>query len=265
MLTEFQRELLRLLAANRSPNSVFAGGAVLNREGSRLSRDLDIEQYSVEATAASFQADRSVLEAHGYEVEVSGGYPLHRGHIQAVASGGQQATRLEWTTDSAVKFFPAVEDEEFGWCLHPLDLATNKILALAGRREPRDYFDIVQLQRGGITIAALAWAAFAKDAGLTPELILDEIARNSNYTATELKAIQTTEPIDPVALKRDFLAGIAEARDLFARLPYEQAGHLYLDHDRRACRPDAKAVETKTLVLHGATVGGAWPTIPGAS
>lgn len=261
MLTDFQREILRFLSANRSPNSVFAGGAVLGRDGIRLSHDLDIEQFSIEQTVASFLSDKAALESKGYVVTVNDNYPIHRGHVQAGVMRGHVFTQLEWTTDSAARFFPAVEDQEFGWCLHPLDLATNKILALAGRREPRDYFDIVQLHRGGVHIAALAWAAFGKDAGLTPELILDEITRNSNYTMEDLKAILTTEPFDPVLLKRDFLNGVAAARELFATLPYEHAGFLYLDGGGNAHTPDPNAAANGQLTLHGVTVGGAWPTV----
>lgn len=260
MLTDFQHELLVLLAANRSPDSAFAGGAVLNRDNPRMSRDLDIEHASIEATIASFEIDRRVLERAGYAVALNERFPIHRGHIQAAASRGDKVTLLEWTTDSAARFFPVLKDEVFGWALHPLDLATNKILALAGRREPRDYYDIVELHRHGTAVAALAWAAFGKDAGLTPELILDEIARNSNYTADQLKQIDVPGQLDPVALKRDFLAGIAAARDLFATLPYEQAGFLYLDANERACAPDPAAVAAGRLVLHGVTVGGAWPS-----
>jgi hypothetical protein len=40
--------------------------------------------------------------------------------------------------DNDFRFFPAQRDEVFGYVLHPLDLATNKAMAAAGRREPRD-------------------------------------------------------------------------------------------------------------------------------
>jgi hypothetical protein len=34
-----------------------------------------------------------------------------------------------------------------GFQLHPIDLAINKLLALAGRNEPRDFLDIMEVHR----------------------------------------------------------------------------------------------------------------------
>lgn len=68
-LTDFQRGLLRVLARKRSPDSVFAGGATLNRGWARLSDDFDIEHTTVEAVRAAYLADRDVLAADGYRVE----------------------------------------------------------------------------------------------------------------------------------------------------------------------------------------------------
>jgi hypothetical protein len=39
---------------------------------------------------------------------------------------------LQWVQDSAYRYVPLVEHEEFDLTLHPVDLATNKILALVG-------------------------------------------------------------------------------------------------------------------------------------
>lgn len=47
------------------------------------------------------------------------------------------ATKVEWARDSAWRFMPTVRDERVGWVLHPVDLAVNKIIALAGRDEAR--------------------------------------------------------------------------------------------------------------------------------
>ena len=40
--------------------------------------------------------------------------------------------------DREFRFFPVIKDETFGYVLHPVDLATNKTMAAAGRRELRD-------------------------------------------------------------------------------------------------------------------------------
>jgi hypothetical protein len=151
--------------------------------------------------------------------------------------------------DRAVRFFPAIRDPDLGWRLHDVDIAVNKVLAMAGRREPRDYVDVVAIHRSGLHLASLAWAACGKDPGMTPFLILDEITRHSNYTAEALRAgVSTGEPV--VGLKRDLLRAVGEARDLFATLPLSQAGHLYLDRDEKVRLPNPAAVEAGELRLH---------------
>ena len=39
-------------------------------------------------------------------------------------------------------FYQPVPDPEFGWRLHFADLAVNKVLAAASRRQPRDLVDL---------------------------------------------------------------------------------------------------------------------------
>jgi hypothetical protein len=53
------------------------------------------------------------------------------------------ATRVDRAHDSAWRFVPRVHDALGGWLLNSVDLALNKLLALAGREEPRDFFDIL--------------------------------------------------------------------------------------------------------------------------
>jgi len=65
------------------------------------------------------------------------------GFVPAVVHRGDEATRVDWAHDSAWRFMPLVRDELGGLLLHPVDLAINKVLALAGRDEPRDFVDIL--------------------------------------------------------------------------------------------------------------------------
>jgi len=53
---------------------------------------------------------------------------------QALISGGDETTKLEWVVDSDFRFFPTIRDDEFGYVLHPVDLAANKVMTAAGRR-----------------------------------------------------------------------------------------------------------------------------------
>ncbi len=58
-LTKLQSHALRILAADRSPDSYIAGDAALNRDGPRFSNDIDIFQDSEDRMATV--ADHNVL------------------------------------------------------------------------------------------------------------------------------------------------------------------------------------------------------------
>lgn len=262
MLTDFQKRVLATIAKHRSPESVVAGGSALNRDRPRLSRDLDIFHEAIQAVHRCAELDIETLRAAGFVVEPVAGFA--RGRVEAIVRGDDPDafTTIDWAVESAFRFFPAVSDPEFGWRLHDADLAVNKLLALAGRQEPRDIADVVDLHQRGYPVVALAWAAPAKDPGFTPFLILDEISRNSRVDPARLEAeILSGHPIDVVAMKEILLNAIREAREIFARLPPDQMGCLYLDDRADVAMPDAVGVTAGRLRLHRASLRGAWPTL----
>jgi len=83
--------------------------------------------------------------------------------VEAEVGSGTERVRLEWARDSAFRFFPLQRHDEFGLTLHPFDLATNKVLALVGRLEVRDWVDVLSIDKRLQPFAYLAWAACAKD------------------------------------------------------------------------------------------------------
>jgi hypothetical protein len=139
-LTTFQRSVCRLLAQQRiaSGESYVAGGAALNEllGTPRLSRDVDLFHDTERAVDASWTADRQLLEASGFELRV---VRERSSFIEAEVRRGNESVLLQWIRDSAYRFFPLLEHSELGLVLHPFDLATNKVLALVGRLEARDW------------------------------------------------------------------------------------------------------------------------------
>ena len=127
-LTSLQRDVCRLLAAARreSGESYVAGGAVFHD--------------TAEAVARSWDRDRATLERSGYAVRTVRERPEY---VEAVVSRQAQDLVVEWARDSAFRFSPLVEDDDLGLTLHPFDLATNKVLALVGRLEARDWIDVI--------------------------------------------------------------------------------------------------------------------------
>lgn len=101
-------------------------------------------------------------------------------HSSAASAGLLAQTRIASgaSRDSAFRFFPLVEHLDLGLVLHPFDLATNKVLALVGRLEPRDWIDVIECDDRLQPLGYLAWAASGKDPGFTPTGILDGAARS---------------------------------------------------------------------------------------
>lgn len=91
-LSGFQEEVLRLLAAHRTPDSYLAGGAALHRasDSLRFSQDLGFFHDSEQRTAEAFAADRGLLEGSGFTVEIRYGLP---GNVRALVLRGEDRTR----------------------------------------------------------------------------------------------------------------------------------------------------------------------------
>ena len=114
------------------------GGVALNllTGGHRVSRDIDLFHDTEEALDATWAADRTLLEANGFELRV---VRERASFVEAMISRDEDVVLMQWVRDSAYRFFPLVAHEELGLVLHPFDLATNKVLAMVGRLEVRDW------------------------------------------------------------------------------------------------------------------------------
>jgi hypothetical protein len=258
-LGEFEKVVLRLLAPNRNPESYVAGATVfLRREDSfRQSQDIDVFHDSTPSMRRAAAQDAEVLQQNGYHME----WAERQEMIQrAVVSKAGHKTKIEWVHDSAFRFFPVQPDADLGFVLHPLDGATNKMLALAGRGELRDYLDVLFLHRHVLSLGPLAWAACGKDTGFTPQFLIEEAQRLSHYPVSRLATLQLVAPIDLVDCKRQWLGAVAQANELFLKLPSNEIGCLYLDSRGHAITPDAASPEYPSLHRHFGCEGGAWPS-----
>jgi len=230
-LTAFQLALCRLISRQRieSGESYVAGGTALNAatRSPRISRDIDLFHDTVEAVDASWAADRALLEHHGYEVRAQ---RRHAGFVEALVRRDEGSVIVQWAADSAFRFFPLVEHEIFGLVLHPFDLATNKVLALVGRLEVRDWLDLIgchdEIQRLGY----LAWAATGKDPGFGPSAILEQAGRSARYSAAEVATLAFEGPApDAVLLSRRWHEMLREAGELIRELPPSEVGKCVID------------------------------------
>jgi hypothetical protein len=114
----------------------------INRSGPRYSADLDIFHDRQERVATAALADAAILKDAGFDVTWLRQQPAT---YSASVRRGSDETKLEWVADSDYRFFPVVKDDQFGYVLHVADLAVNKVMAAASRREPRDAVDLLTL------------------------------------------------------------------------------------------------------------------------
>lgn len=255
-VTNVQANILCLLASRRDPESYVAGSTPINRNAPRYSGDIDVFHDREERVALAAAEDSALLEKEGYTLE----WRRRDATIHSVlARRANEATKLEWVADSDFRFFPAVRDVEFGYVLHPADLATNKVAAAYGRREPRDIVDLITIHDTILPIGAAVWAAAGKALGFTPEGIIDEIRRNSRYTAEDFHRIHSDPPIDPAATMIRLRQILTEAEAFVARMPTEKVGLLFLKGDE-VVQPDPDKLDE--YQTHAGQRRGHWPSSP---
>lgn len=265
-LTPLQKDVLAVLAANRSEESHFAGGVLLHRrdDSPRFSRDFDIFHDVAAAVARASEQDVASLRAAGFPVETisrSGQWERETTFRRAVVRGSGTVVEIDWAADSAFRFFPIERDAQLGWRLHLFDAATNKALTLAARTETRDYVDIVEVARM-YPLAAICWAACGKDPGFTPLSLLKMMRRFARIDPAELDKIQA-RALDPTALKASWVA-IADDADarmttLADERPDVPIGVAFVDSEGTpGWIGDAPA-----LRIHPPSVRGCWPVVRG--
>lgn len=261
-LTRFQQEILALLARNRSPDSYLAGGAALHFQPNslRYSNDLEYFHDSEERVSSAYAADRELLLREEYGVEVLLSQP---GFLRATVTRNDNATRVDWAHDSAWRFMPPVRDELGGFLLHEVDLAVKKVLALAGRDEPRDFVDILFIHDRVLPLGALCWAAAGKDPGFTPLSLLELLRRRGRHRPEELARLDLAVPVDLPAWKARWLHALDDADKFVRGRPAEEVGCLYYSVEAQgfvAPDPDRPLAE-QSLVPHYGSPGGVLPRV----
>lgn len=264
-LTPIQREVCRLIAENRvaSGESYVAGAAALNAllDSRRISRDIDLFHDTEEALEASWASDRKLLENAGLEVRILRERPFF---VEAQVSRGDSAVLMQWVRDSAYRFFPLVGHDDLGLVLHPFDLATNKVLALVGRLEVRDWVDVIHCHEKLQPLGYLAWAACGKDPGFSPTAILQHARQSARYSAEEVRALSFEgPPPDAVALARVWHRSLSEAEEIVSHLPAAEVGTCVLARGGGLFRGSAgelkEALEADGLQFHHGSIRGALP------
>ncbi len=243
-LTDLPRAICRLIADNRS-------------------RDIDLFHDTDEALDASWEADRRLLEENGFSVTLLRERPSF---VEAQVRRQGESVRMEWARDSSFRFFPLVRHPELGLTLHPFDLATNKVLALVGRLEVRDWVDVITSDHQIQPLGYLAWAACGKDPGFSPRSILEHAARSGHYSAVDVAQLAFAgDPPDATALALTWREMLRHAVEVLDALPPPQVGTCVLRDGGELCRTPAlelkRLVESGRVRFHPGSIRGALPAI----
>ena len=258
-VTDFQREVIGVIAANRHELSHFAGGLVMHSaaDAARFSHDFDIFHEAAE--------DVATLRTAGYDVAlIRGEWTKPASFRKARVARGEEHVEIDWAADSAFRFFPIEKDELLGWRLHLFDMATNKALTLSARTETRNYVDIVELHRL-FPLSAIVWAACGKDPGFSPLSLLKMMRRFAKIDPVKLSEIQARN-LDPGALKHAWIEMSDEAdakiTHLADTLPDTPIGVAFVDVAGRPGRPGWPG-DTPGLTIHYPRIRGCLPRVDG--
>lgn len=168
MLTDLQRRILRILAElGESDDFALAGGAAIIISGiaDRPTNDLDFFTEHPKTVDVLLDAAQAALEDAGLEVtRLAEGSTFARLRV----SGPDEVTYVDLASDS--RMLPA-RSTDTGFMLAEAELAADKVLALSGRGESRDFIDF----RGLLTrfdIGQLCQLAGDKDPGFAPEQLV---------------------------------------------------------------------------------------------
>ena len=224
-LTELQKRIMRRLSANRSETSYLAGGVILNLDWPRRSDDIDIFHDTDEAVSAAALKDIADLESAGFRISVE---VRTFGLFEATVFDDGSSTTIQWMSETRLRFFPLVRDEQWGLRLHQSDLAVNKVLAAASRRKARDFADIVAISENMCRLGPLVMAAAGKPPSFSPQKIVEQMRWHAQSIPDEdYAAIKgLPEAWTPYFIRAAVTRQADLAEDYVAKAPLEVVGIL---------------------------------------
>lgn len=171
MLTPLQERICRLVGSlPEAADVVLAGGGALIVHGivDRATTDLDYFSPDVASVKPAADAVRSALEAASLHVEVDRDGAMF---VRFYVSDGNEQAAVDFGISR--RAYPP-ERAETGQVLAPEDLAGDKMAALFGRAEARDFVDVFALS-ARFTRDELYELAADKDTGFVLERFRDSL------------------------------------------------------------------------------------------
>ncbi len=258
MLTPLQSRTARLMAANRSEDSHFAGGAALNEHTKRVSDDLGVFSDTEEVVDRTWEQDVQALEDDGLHVEV---VLELAGCVEArIRDESRQETLVQWMSETRTRFFPLVSDPLWGVRLHRSDLAVNKAIAAASRRETRDAADLFLISRHYCPLGPLFLGASLKAPRAGPMKLVDMARHRMTTTSNEEPGRLRTvlDGMDAGEVKLHMIDAFDAAESFLKEMPEAMLGGLPVDDGGVPTDREGNVAESRPAV----DGGGRFPAFP---
>ena len=173
MLTPFQERIAAIVAGlDEAQDFALAGGGALIVRGDvdRGTRDLDFFGLTIESVDRLAPAVERALTRAGMEIVT---LQSNQGFVRLVASQGDQLCEIDLAADA--RLFPIDTDADFP-TLTGEELAVDKVLAIFGRAEARDFIDLAAVEPK-YDFARLCELAAEKDRGFSPHVFGEMLYR----------------------------------------------------------------------------------------
>lgn len=249
-LTPLQLRVAAVLRSFRTRNNYVAGGAALNRDWPRLSDDMDIFHDRRRQLPDSVEPELQALRDAGFTVEITTEDVLI---VEAILRWHGDETKVQWMDDPETcrRFFPAIDDDEFGFQLHPADVVVNKVLCASRRQQAaRDAVDLVSIVNHYAPLGPLVWAVAGKEPTKSPPQIIRTIRTNAfGYADEEIVAVRMEgeNPMTREVVRSILGPALDQALDYCdAVAPIEFSACLFIDTSETPVPADEEAVTNGT-------------------
>jgi len=169
VLSPLQEQVAEIVAGlEEAEDFALAGGAALIARGDvqRQTRDLDFFGLTGKAVDRLLPAAERALRNAGLLVER---VQVNAGFARLIVAGGDDRTELDLASDA--RLFPA-EPGQPAPMLSGEELAVDKVLAVFGRAEARDFVDLMAVEPT-YGLVRLCQLAAEKDRGFTPTVFAE--------------------------------------------------------------------------------------------
>jgi hypothetical protein len=188
VLTELQQEVARLLAAlPEATGFALAGGGALIVRGDvdRGTKDLDFFAPPPSQVERLLPAFEETVTAAGMTLEVQ---QAASGFARLIVRRGDDTVSVDLGTDGRIR---PVEPSALGPVLAGEELAADKLLALFGRAEARDFVDVLALEaRYGLD--RMCQLALEKDRGFRRDVLAVMLDRFDRLSPEDFAVDQET-------------------------------------------------------------------------